>query len=566
MSKRSSRTLAFLCCLAMLASVMMPVSFADGADSENPAADSSEVAEPVEAPEETLSEAPIEELPEETPSEAPAEELPAEDLTEPAEDPISAEEEGSGEGGEILEPALLSEPLEISPRAEEPTQGTAKFGTPALGTDDALWEETMALELDTKTNYPTPTQEKPHAKGVGRALWDEDFLYVRVEVTDADVYTGAVTSANNYNCDNIEFFVGAGSQGSNQWRINADGSLSGANAEGRASWFEHTEAGYTVEMRIPWGTVIPVTDAPITFDIGIGNSTSAGNDRYEVVSWYGTPNDGYNGSGSFTDSLLLTGGPAAARPKVTVTAGPNGTIEPSGVTRVTSGGNLALTITPDQNYVIDALTVGGATKEATAGEGKYTYTLTDVTADTAVAVTFKKDPLATEFGFIVWNDNFAQGEYTTAVIIDVGEGKTIQRSALNAEMFTVTGKNMRGTSTAYEGIRTIKRVYVNSEAKVLGYKGEVTDSPDYAEGPESGRYIVLEFKWPQSGGVPTLDGTSSTTQVYKIAATGSIAVDGGAPITKAVFTQTKVVNTLIDQFVANADAPSDMSSFFGTML
>ena len=110
---------------------------------------------------------------------------------------------------------------------------------------------------------------------------------------------------------------------------------------------------------------------------------------------------------------------------------------------------------------------------------------------------------ADQISFIVWNDNFARGEYTTAVIIDLGEGREALGSALHPGLFTVSARDttLSGDSVVFEGTRKITRVYANNEPKVRGYLGKVKHSPDYQEGLASGRYIVVEFEfYTEAGG------------------------------------------------------------------
>jgi len=423
------------------------------------------------------------------------------------------------------------------------TQATASFGTPVLGANDDLWNTTMTLSVDQST---IPGDPRSHATGEGRVLWDEDFLYVRVVVTDEDVYESSVAS-NHYMYDSVEFFVGPGASGANQWRINAGGSLSGQTAGGRDSWTEITETGYIVEMKIPKRELTFASDALITFEIGMNNSTAAGNDRYEVVSWYGEPDRGYSSHSGFTDSLKLIGGEGVVRHLIKASAGDNGTIAPSGLVRVGAGNSQEFVFIPAPNYIVDELTVNGQTESVTGNS----YTFTNVaTSEQEIHVTFKPDPGASVFDFTVWNDNFATGEFTTAVIIDLGEGEEIQSSELNKSMFSVTGKNMRGSDVAFNETRKIKRVYANSEPKVLGYLGEVRNSPDYQAGLDKGRYIVIEFEWTQGGGIGTLANSNSTKQHYSVSVTQSFNLVSGGAIDKAVFVQKEVVNPLIDQFEA----------------
>jgi len=109
--------------------------------------------------------------------------------------------------------------------------------------------ETMEYMIDQSNN---PDDPRPGAVGRLRVLWDEDYLYVRVVVEDEDVYTGAIS---DHAYDSVEFYVGPGSRGFNQWRISATGVWSGLNAEGRAGWSELTDGGYVVEVRLPKGGV-----------------------------------------------------------------------------------------------------------------------------------------------------------------------------------------------------------------------------------------------------------------------------------------------------------------------
>jgi predicted peptidase len=106
---------------------------------------------------------------------------------------------------------------------------------------------------------------------------------------------------------------------------------------------------------------------------------------------------------------------------------------------------------------------------------------------------------------------------------------------------------MRDDTIRREADRDINRVYINSEPKVLGYLGEVTNSPDYQPGLDSGRYIVVEFPWPKRGMFSTY-ASGSTTQAYSIIANKDIILEDGTSLTNVVFNQTATVNTIIDQF------------------
>lgn len=73
---------------------------------------------------------------------------------------------------------------------------------------------------------------------------------------------------------------------------------------------------------------------------------------------------------------------------ITATAGNGGTIAPTGATKVYKGTSKAFTITPNEGYHVDSLTVDG-----TAVDVVTEYTFSDVTANHTIAVTFAKDAM-----------------------------------------------------------------------------------------------------------------------------------------------------------------------------
>ena len=69
---------------------------------------------------------------------------------------------------------------------------------------------------------------------------------------------------------------------------------------------------------------------------------------------------------------------------ITASAGANGAISPNGAVTVNYGSNQTFTITPDSGYVVDAVTVDGASVGAVT-----TYTFTNVTAAHTIVAAFK---------------------------------------------------------------------------------------------------------------------------------------------------------------------------------
>ena len=379
-------------------------------------------------------------------------------------------------------------------------------------------------------------------------------MYARVEVEDHDLYTGP---GADHMYDSVEFFVGPGSSGSNQWRVSSTGVLSGQSHTDRAAWTDTTDTGYILEVRIPKRDLDLQVESRLTFEVGINNSTEKGGDRYEVVTAFGEPDAGFWSDASFRDSVLLVSAEEAdERFSVTVTTGPGGTVTPNppgNVLRVDPGSILEFEIEPDAGKVVDAVTVDG---EAVAVSPDNKFVL-EVTDNHRIHVTFKDDAGAEPLSFIVWNDNFARGEYTAAVIIDLGEGREASGADLHPGLFKVSARDttLTGNTVVFDGERTIARVYANDEPKVRGYLGKIEHSPDYREGLESGRYIVVELEfYTEVGGRTTLDENSnSTKQNYSIVLLDEIVLTEGDPISRAVFRQTDVVNPILDRFTTHSN-------------
>jgi hypothetical protein len=80
-------------------------------------------------------------------------------------------------------------------------------------------------------------------------------------------------------------------------------------------------------------------------------------------------------------------GPPPATFTVTASAGPGGTISPSGVVTVAQGGSVTFTVTPTGGYAIQSVTVDGADQGPVR-----TYTFTQVTANHVIAAIFAPVP------------------------------------------------------------------------------------------------------------------------------------------------------------------------------
>lgn len=106
---------------------------------------------------------------------------------------------------------------------------------------------------------------------------------------------------------------------------------------------------------------------------------------------------------------------APTRQTITVISGEHGKVKVEGSGKVNYNGSVDLTITPDDGYIIDTITVDEADVKANvkrAAEKSYKLSLTEVQRDTEVTVTFTECPqIGTEdltaLGGITWNSGNA---------------------------------------------------------------------------------------------------------------------------------------------------------------
>ncbi|MCL1807927.1 MAG: hypothetical protein FWG31_09530 [Oscillospiraceae bacterium] len=171
---------------------------------------------------------------------------------------------------------------------------------PVLGENDAVWNGANVLELDVSN----AKNDKSSTTGKAKVLWDDSFLYVRVVVTDDDVFEGS--GGSQWLNDSVELFVGPGTGGVNQYRVSATNDKSGTAVAD--SWASIEDPGYIVEFKIAKGSLAFEDGAMLTFEVQINDSTSAGGDRDtngNVISWAGDPDTGYSSDASFKDSIAL---------------------------------------------------------------------------------------------------------------------------------------------------------------------------------------------------------------------------------------------------------------------
>jgi endo-1,4-beta-xylanase len=194
---------------------------------------------------------------------------------------------------------------ENQPEEREANQGSAVFGTPVIdGTVDSVWSHATELPIN---RYQMAWQG---ANGVSKVLWDNENLYVLIQVSDSQLDK---SSQNPWEQDSIEVFVDENNaktssyeEGDGQYRVNFDNETS-FNPVSIANGFESATQvsgnGYTVEVKIPLKTITPESNTQIGFDVQINDGKDGA--RQSSATWNDTTGLGYQDTSVFGILTLI---------------------------------------------------------------------------------------------------------------------------------------------------------------------------------------------------------------------------------------------------------------------
>ncbi|MDK8193793.1 endo-1,4-beta-xylanase [Paenibacillus sp. UMB7766-LJ446] len=199
---------------------------------------------------------------------------------------------------------------ENPPEELEYKKSSAYYGTPTIdGSVDSVWSQAPEMKLDTKQ------MAWSGATGTAKALWDDDNLYVLVQVRDDQLNK---SNPNVWEQDSVEVFVDENNgktatfqDDDGQYRVNFENAASFNPAEiaaGFESKVSVSGTNYTVEMKIPFKKVKSANNAKIGFDAQI-NDAKDGN-RISVNAWNDPSGQGYQDTSVFGE-LTLTGKPSS---------------------------------------------------------------------------------------------------------------------------------------------------------------------------------------------------------------------------------------------------------------
>lgn len=197
---------------------------------------------------------------------------------------------------------------EHKPDSRDAHHSTAVYGTPTIdGVVDSIWSQAPAMAVN---QYQMAWQG---ATGVAKALWDDENLYVLIQVSDTQLDK---SSANVWEQDSVEIFIDENNakttfyqDDDGQYRVNFDNETS-FNPVGIAAGFisaaNVSGTNYTIEARIPFKSITPANEVKIGFDVQVNDAKDGA--RQSVAAWNDTTGNGYQDPSVF-GVLTLTGKP-----------------------------------------------------------------------------------------------------------------------------------------------------------------------------------------------------------------------------------------------------------------
>jgi len=183
----------------------------------------------------------------------------------------------------VVDPEAFIE--EHKPETPEANRTYAPYGTPVIdGIADEIWNDAPEIPVN---RYQTAWHG---ASGTARVLYDESNLYVLIKVNDTQLDKG---SANPWEQDSIEVFIDENNakttfyeDDDGQYRVNYDNETSfnpESIAEGFESAVEVSGTNYTVEVKIPFRTIKPVSNMQIGIDVQINDGSDGA--RQSIATW-----------------------------------------------------------------------------------------------------------------------------------------------------------------------------------------------------------------------------------------------------------------------------------------
>ncbi len=213
---------------------------------------------------------------------------------------------------------------------------------------------------------------------------------------------------------------------------------------------------------------------------------------------------------------------------ITASAGPNGSITPSGAVSVNYGSDQTFTIAPDPGYHVESVSVdGGALTPPPT-----TYTFTNVTADHTISTTFSINPtissIAPNYGTIANNPlNFTLygTGFNAGATVQLTNFVLIDPTLPNPGSIDATGVSVSGGGTSINGRFDLTKAGI-------GQYDVVVTNPDGQSAILSKGFTVLDTNPPVTTAIPrgaTYNASLSVTLLTNEPATIHYTTDGSEP-------------------------------------
>jgi hypothetical protein len=234
-------------------------------------------------------------------------------------------------------------------RVELMTTMEINYGSPSLGENDYVdpkWDTAEWQPIANQNRAETNQEffDNPSTSGRAKLLWDEDGLWLYVDVT-TEYISEAMGSAGDHDGSNVELFINEAYPTINsgnynniggQYRVDStlpNGAVTGDPSDAATAlresgkykmWRKTSPKGYAVMFQAPWRFVdqYPLKDdKDISLEVQI-NAAGPTGARIGVLKWYNTVENTYQNASALAPGKLKLGGHELGTQKPTITTQP----------------------------------------------------------------------------------------------------------------------------------------------------------------------------------------------------------------------------------------------------
>lgn len=294
---------------------------------------------------------------------------------------------------------------------------------------------------------------------------------------------------------------------------------------------------FTITFHPEDGTVVPTTDQTNSTTGKLASLPTPTREGYTFDGWF----DAVTGGTEVTTSTVFTKDTTiyaqwtrvsadSNKCTVTATSGSNGTISPTSVT-VEKGGSQTFTFTPDSGYEVDKVTVNGSAVTVSGNR----YTLTNVTADSTIHVTFQRTSDQNNAYTVTFDSNggssVANQTTNTSGLLSSLPSSTRTSYTLDGWYTASTGGTKITTSTAFTKNTTVyaQWTYVGSSSSSGSSSGSSTTTYTNSITTSEHGTVTLNPTAPEYGDSVTL--TIAPNSGYEVGGVSVQRSSNGSDVT-----------------------------------